>query len=47
MVAAYYALMYGEKVDIITSNDNLAQRDWEEMKLFYERLGIKSGYYIE
>eukprot|EP00828_Plagiopyla_frontata_P003957 TRINITY_DN11338_c0_g2_i2.p1 TRINITY_DN11338_c0_g2~~TRINITY_DN11338_c0_g2_i2.p1 ORF type:complete len:215 (-),score=35.74 TRINITY_DN11338_c0_g2_i2:35-679(-) len=47
MVAAYYSIMHGEKVDIITSNDNLAQRDWEEMKLFYERLGISSTYYSD
>lgn len=45
MVAAYINIFYGEKVDIITSNHSLAERDSKGMELFFKRLGIRSFYF--
>ena len=44
-MAAFVNLFYGQKVDIITSNNSLAKRDFENMELFFTRLGIRSSYF--
>ena len=35
---------YNQKIDIVTSNMELATRDWEEQKFYYDLFGITSGF---
>ena len=43
-VAAYIAIFYKEKVDIITLTDNIAFREFKKMEEFYSQIGLKSRY---
>jgi len=43
MLNGFYAVQ-GEFVDVITSSENLAERDQQEYKDFYESVGVTSSY---
>lgn len=46
LTAAFAALMYGSQVDVVTSAENLAKRDADRFKAFFQGLGLKSGHNI-
>jgi hypothetical protein len=43
ILSAYLALVYSEKVDVITSSDDLAERDEKKYKPYFAGLGLSVG----